>query len=309
MEFYKPAALGLTLMISLLGVAGCSDNSHGEAPNGINFEQKRVLLEEAEFELPGQDNNIPTRFYAPSKAAWVGPIAKEPFELKKGKWQVWYTGNVWSDSYERESAAQRNKMIGLVLRRVNEFKKMNKLDFEVNFLQTDAISTDLGLPYSEATHGWSMHSGGGDCPPFFTYCVTNFVVAPFNAYGMTEPAAQYEWLRPYADVTKDRAEIMTSAHKGYADKNSKYWTMTPSSAFIVNPGGDVVDAFIPMVNDSQPSSGNIISALIREMEIDPDGLVYPTEWGSFYADQPDKLVYFGGDYTETFLNDLSEALK
>lgn len=307
MEFYK-LILGLTLSVALLGIASCGGTENSDVPNGINVDQKRILLEEVEFELPGQDEDIPYRFYAPSKVAWDGEIIAEPFHLKTGKWQIWYTGNVWSAATERESAAERNNRIGLVLSNLKDFKTLNNLDFEINFLQTDGVSPGLGMSFSQATKGWSMHGGGGGCTPFFMYCVNNFVVAPFGAYGESEPAAQYEWLRPYSKLSNPLADRM-SGHKGYQDKESKYWTLTPSAAFIVTPDGVTVDAFIPLLSDQDPSSGNIISALIREMEIDADDLIFPTEHGSLFADQPDKLVYFGGDYGVHFLSELEGIMK
>lgn len=307
MGFMKGFCFGFAL-VAVIGISGCSGDAESEPVRGINLNQKRMLLEEVEFELPGQDDDIPHRFYAPSKVAWEGKIVVEPFHLKTGKWQVWYTGNVWSSATERESAAERNNKIGLVLSKLKDFEKLNKLDFEINFLQTDGVSAGLGMSFAGATKGWSMHGGGGGCTPFFLYCVNNFVVAPFDADGKSESAGQYEWLRPYSKLTKVRADRM-SGHKGYEDKSSKYWTLTPSAAFIVNPDGIVVDAFIPLLSDLDPSSGNIISALIREMGIDTEDLVYPTEGGSLFADQPDKLVYFGGDYAQEFLTEFERILK
>lgn len=299
-----PVAALLTVAISLM--AGCSDptSSYPKAVSMVVYTNS--LPDKVEFELPNPD--VAFSFARKEKGRGRDtPIVSKPFELKSGKWQLWYAANVWS-SKGPLSATARVVGLGEHLMAVDKFRKANHLDIEINFVQTDRVSKGLGMRTAELTQGWSISPTGGVCDPFYFSCVDNYVISPFGRDGISDAEAQYAWLEPYDQNPEWVGESM-DGYRGYHDKKSEYWNQTPPAVFLVNPDGDVVDIFSPLLHGATTSPGMIVRALIENMDLAGGDLKFPAVAGDYLGPTINDDVRFGGDYTEAFLEEFSKALQ
>lgn len=294
----------LTVAISLL--AGCSDETsrYPKAVSMVTYTNN--LPNKVQFELPNPD--VAFAFARKEKGRGIEtPIVSTRFEVTSGKWQLWYSANVWSDN-SPVSATARVVGLGDHLMAVDQFRKANKLDIEINFIQTDRISAGLGMRTAELTKGWSISPTGGICDPFYYSCVDNYVISPFGRNGLSDAEAQYAWLEPYDQKPESVGERM-DGFRGYHDRKSDYWNQTPPAVFLVNPDGDVVDIFSPLLHGVVTSPGMIVRALIENMDLDGGNLKFPAVAGDYLGPTINDDVRFGGDYTESFLEEFSRVLQ
>lgn len=298
---FKPI---LCAAICLLAACG---EAKTDVPKGVStLFYKPSITEPVEFVLPNED--LAQRFFRKEKGRGVDTaIISEEYELSTGKWQIWYTGNIWSNNGPA-SANGRISVMADHLMIIDKFRKANDLDIEVNFIQTDGVSVRLGLADAKRSKGWSLSPAGGVCDGFFYMCTDNYVISPFGRDGMTEAQSQYAWLKPYDQKPEWIGDHM-DGHRGYNDKTSDYWNQTPPAAFLVNPDGMVVDAIVPLLHGINLSPGKVIRAMIYHMDLEMDDLVYPPAVGNYADPALNSEVSFGKDYTETFIEDFSKALQ
>lgn len=301
----KIISTSLCAAFSLL--VGCGE-SKPEVPLGVStLYYETSIPNPIEFKLPNSD--LARHYFRKEKnQGRETPIISEKFKISRGKWQLWYTGNIWSNKSSAPSANGRVVVMADHLMAIDKFRKANNLDIELNFIQTDGISVRLGLADAKRSQGWSISPTGGICDPFFYSCADNYVISPFGHDGMSEAQSQYAWLSPYDQKPKWIGDHM-DGFKGYHDKSSAYWNQTPPAAFLVNPDGMVVDAIVPLLHGIKLSPGKVVRAIIYHMDLDMDELVYPAVAGNYIDPALNGEVSFGGDYTEEFIEELTKALQ
>ena len=233
-----------------------------------------------------------------------------------GRWQIWLAHNVWSDSREVPTdSLYRTASISSVLKAIMETKRQNKLDFELNFIQLDAI------PSTIIAGGAISPRGNKGCGEFWTLCVDRFVISPMAQYKTKGSLTLKEWLPEIINPVMADAKANGAASKyeglaymGMLDEKSGYWDTIHLMAFIVNPDGEVVDALVPAVGTSGVSPHMVLSHYMLATGLDSDDVKIPEE-NPRTGFKPDMMfanaahTKFGGDYISNAVSSMAEMLE
>lgn len=233
-----------------------------------------------------------------------------------GKWQIWLAHNVWSDNRDVPTGyLDRTGSISTVLKAIMETKRQNNLDFELNFIQLDAI------PSTIMDGGSISPAGNNHCGQFWALCVDRFVISPMVRNPTKGSSTLKEWIPEILDpVIEDaKANGLASKYEGLAymgllDDKSKYWDVIEMMAFIVNPDGEVVDALVPAAGTTGVSPNTVMSHFMLAAGLDTDDVKVPVENPRTYF-KPSMMYVdaahtkFGGDYISNAVSSMAEMLE
>lgn len=310
-----------TILISLSLLTACGGDETPSASNFVDNGLKPNVQEPFAFTLPSE-TSIKITLHGdgldPKSYATV-----ENFDLDEanGKWQIWLAHAVWSNNGGTRYSA-RNRSVSETLKSIERIRSENNLDFEINFLQVDRISRNLGMKQSSHTKNLSLSPiGDNGCGTFWYRCANRYVVSPFSRNPEDGMVTQREWLMPVIapvieQIHKDgpARNIYPLADSGILDPDSNFWDRIHLLAFIVNPEGEVVDAIVPQASPGRVSASAVMSRFILAANIDPKTIRAPEPDEVLKFDTRDiravpPYAFFGGDYTEIAMDNLSEMLE
>jgi hypothetical protein len=299
-------------------IAGCGGEEAPAAKSQMDPAiVKSNVAEPFDFKLPSKVSGLIT---VEGKEKDLGaPInLDDDFKVEEthGKWQIWVAHNVWSDSRDVPTDyLDRTGSISTVLKAIMETKRQNNLDFELNFIQLDAI------PSTIMAGGRISPAGNNHCGQFWALCVDRFVISPMVRHQTKGSYTLREWIPDILDpVIKDAKDNgLASKYEGLAymgllDDKSEYWDVIEMMAFIVNPDGEVVDALVPAAGTSGVSPNMVMSHFMLAAGIDADDVKVPEANPRTYF-KPDMMfanaahTKFGGDYISNAVSSMAEMLE
>ncbi len=218
--------------------------------------------------------------------------------------------------------SERNRSVSETLKSIERIRSANNLDFEINFLQVDRISRNLAIKQASHTKNLSLRPiGDNGCGAFWYRCADRYVVSPFSRDPEDGMVTQREWLMPVIAPVIEQIHkegqarnIYPLADSGILEPDSEFWDRIHLLAFIVNPDGEVVDAIVPQAHVGRVSASDVVSRYIMAADIDPAIIRDPESDENLKFDARDiyavpPSAFFGGDYTEIALDNISEILK
>jgi len=121
-----------------------------------------------------------------------------------------------------------------------------------------------------------------------------YIHSPAIRYGKSSTSMRYdEWLKPYLPFAKKEGSKYVAATdfqriQGFDDSDGKYWDSWARHWFIVNPEGQVVDAYFSNLGNYHiQGADKPINSLIHHLKLDPDSLDIPkivsANYESFYT--------------------------
>ena len=312
-----------TIFLSSAALVACGGGEEGPT-HAQFFEQglKANVNESFDFSLPNETSIKITAHGPGYRADDYAEIEEFDLDETSGKWQIWLAHSVWSNNGQIHFT-ERNKSVSSLLRAIERIRDRNKLDFEINFLQIDPISSALGIKQARSSNNLSLSPvGDWSCNAFWADCIDRYVVSPFSRHPEPNTVSQRDWLEPILspviELLKTEDRDMTKDPVPYPelvfDPNSVFWDRIELMAFIVNPDGQVVDAVVPQLHAEGVSAGSVVTRYIMAAGINTEGLSDPIPDGRNSFDLNDMHgavpdVNFGGDYVETAMDNLSEMLE
>lgn len=319
MRAFFSNVVGLFLSASLLTACGGE-----EAPVASNFfdtELKPNIQEPFDFTLPSETSIKITLHGDGLDPKSYASVDDFDVDEADGKWQIWLAHAVWSNN-GMVHFSERNRSVSETLKSIERIRSANNLDFEINFLQVDRISRNLAIKQASHTKNLSLGPiGDNGCGEFWYRCADRYVVSPFSREPEDGMVTQREWLMPVIAPVIEQIHkegqarnIYPLADSGILEPDSEFWDRIHLLAFIVNPDGEVVDAIVPQAHVGRVSASDVVSRYIMAAEIDPADIRDPESDENLKFDARDiyavpPYTFFGGDYTEIALDNISEILK
>lgn len=194
------------------------------------------------------------------------------------QWVVYLATTAWTNKGEpiehRTSADQAQLSI------VRNFLANNGLNKKVSvaLLQYDKNPSDQFVESFEQTPSNFI--------PLFMGIVSGYtdayIYSPAQRFEANEMSMRYDlWLKPYMAHAKLEGDKYNSTSEfqrgeGFNDLNGRYWDQWARHWFIVNPEGEVVDAYLSNMGHSRSYSAvQPINSLIHHLALDSDQLVIP----------------------------------
>lgn len=304
-------------------ISGCDDNAN-EKKSFFNLDTSEIvpLVSDAyDFVLPSKESveitlNLDDRRNIESANV-------KPFKVSEseGKWQIWISHNVWSNNSRAASYIDRNNATARILLGIKEARDQNDLDFEINFLQIDKISYNLGVREAAASKNISLSPPAGLlCGRFFfSECVDRYVISPYSRFKEEGTVTQHEWISRFIEPVKEgikkepNGQLSPLVDLGFLDERSKYWDRIDMMAFIVNPNGEVVDAIVPLTNTGGVSPVGVVHLYLAAAGLDGDDIIEPvdnprTDFKAKMFGGPGYHAYFGGDAVDRVVDAMVEII-
>lgn len=310
----------MTLLAAFIAAAlvGCGGEDVTAAKSQLDPANVTTNVSEPfEFRLPSEVSGLIT-VEGREKNLGAHIQVDEDFKVEAthGKWQIWLAHNVWSDSREVPTdSLYRTASISSVLKAIMETKRQNKLDFELNFIQLDAI------PDTIIAGGAISPRGNKGCGQFWALCVDRFVISPMAQHKTKGSHTLKEWVPEIIDpvIADAKANGAASKYEGLAymgmlDEKSGYWDTIHLMAFIVNPDGEVVDALVPAAGTAGVSPNMVLSHYMLAAGLDTSDVKVPVE-NERTGFKPDMMfanaahTKFSGDYISNAVNSMAEMLE
>lgn len=310
-----------TIIISLSLLTACGGDETPSASNFVDNGLKPNVQEPFAFTLPSETSIKITLHGDGLDPKSYASVDDFDVDEADGKWQIWLAHAVWSNN-GMVHFSERNRSVSETLKSIERIRSANNLDFEINFLQVDRISRNLAIKQASHTKNLSLGPiGDNGCGEFWYRCADRYVVSPFSREPEDGMVTQREWLMPVIAPVIEQIHkegqarnIYPLADSGILEPDSEFWDRIHLLAFIVNPDGEVVDAIVPQAHVSRVSASNVVSRYIMAAEIDPADIRDPESDENLKFDALDiyavpPYTFFGGDYTEIALDNISEILK
>lgn len=263
----------ITTLLAAFAVAsgGCKDESKNAAG-----------LTEATYE-PSKVNVLPMTF--PGKGQTVfktfgtfkEKIAPQPY-THSPEWVVYMASPGWTDG--GDPITERLATDAVAVQRVKQFLRDNGLSatVKVAWLQYDR---NPGSPYVE-----SLDSVPDNFIPLFLKPhgpqVDYYIYSPATRLGGNGSSMRYDqWLKPYLPFAKKQGNDYIAATEfqrieGFDDVAGNYWDHWARHWFIVDPQGNVVDAYFSNLGAYNIRGANWpINSLIHHLKLDGDNLTIP----------------------------------
>lgn len=112
--------------------------------------------------------------------------------------------------------------------------------------------------------------------------VDYYIYSPAGRHAGVQGGLSYDrWLKPYLPFAKKQGDDYVAAtdfqrNEGFDDTNGKYWDHWARHWFIVNPQGDVVDAYFSNLGHYYiQGADKPINSLIHHLHLNADSLIIP----------------------------------
>lgn len=263
----------LTTLIAAFAVCstGCMEESKNAAGlSADTYEPSKVNVLPMTF--PGKDQTVFKTF-----GTFKEKTAPKPYK-HQAEWVVYMASPGWTDGGDR--ITERLATDAVAIQRVKQFIRDNRLasTVKVAWLQYDL---NPGSPYVE-----SLDKVPDNFIPLFLKPhgpqVDYYVYSPATRNGGDGPSMRYDqWLKPYLPFAKKAGNDYVAATEfqrieGFDDVSGKYWDHWARHWFIVNPEGNVVDAYFSNLGASNIRGANWpINSLIYHLKLDGDSLTIP----------------------------------
>lgn len=272
------------LAIALTLLAGCRDDS----------DANKAGLDEKSYE-PSKVQASTMTFPAGSKTIFKSfdtfkkNVRPQPY-TQPDAWVVYMAAPGWTNGglpIEDRLASDASAVY-----RVNQFVQENRLrdKVKVAWLQYDE---NPGSQYVE-----SLELVPENFIPLFLKShgpyVDFYIYSPATRHPSNGMSLSYDqWLKPYLPYAKKEGGDYVAAtffqeNAGFNDTKGKYWDNWARHWFIVNPQGEVVDAYFSNLgNYSIQGADKPINSLIHHLGLDPEKLTIPkivnANYKSFYT--------------------------
>lgn len=278
--------IALTALVTVLAVAatGCrEENPLNEA--GLSEETYRPShVNVSAMTFPGASHTV-FKAYGTFKEKQLPQSYKQP-----DAWVVYMAAPGWTDG--GKPIVDRLAIDAVAVSRVKQFLQDNQLSNKVKvaWLQYDRNPDPL---YVE-----SLELVPDNFIPLFLKPhgpnVDYYIYSPAVRHGSGIPSMRYDqWLKPYLPFAKKAAGDYVAANdfevsQGFNEPDGKYWDSWARHWFIVNPQGDVVDAYFSNLgNYFVEGADKPINSLIHHLKLDSDNLIIPkiisTNYESLYT--------------------------
>lgn len=292
------------VIMSLLTLSACG-SAEDEKSSYIHVDKPYPGIE---FVLPHEDS-ISISYKGDGIYEETTEMHVENFEASDTDgWQVYVTGNVWSDK-GRSGSVDRQGRFSAFFKGLSDARKVAGMDFEINFIQVDSFPRQLKERHAEASGlGLTPDSKLG-CKAFWQNCTDRYIVSPYTRLPSDGFLSQKEWLKPYLKRVEDDihngGNSVYLERQGFNDENSDYWNSVPMNVFIVNPDGEVVDAIVPLA-----SGRNVSPHIVMQMIASAQGVELDQEVFSQVPQITTVILptEFGGSYREIFADELADLL-
>lgn len=291
-----------------VALIGCGQEESDTSSLSLNTSMDRPIAKTA-FSLPYSDS---------ISIAYVGNgIDDEGTEMNAGSfsaedadgWQIYITGNVWSD--KGGNSVQRQVWMSSFMRGLKLAREAADLDFETNFVQIDFVPRSRKS--GPTVNGWLgfKPDNSRNCRAFFKRCADRYIISPYTRHNMDGYLSQREWLSPYLKRVEEdisnggRMSYLKSL--GFSDENSSYWDKVPMNAFIVDPDGYVADAVIPLASGRELSPRTVIKSFMALQ-----GMAYEEKDFSHIEEMSINIgnrTQFGGSTGQILAEELADILS
>ncbi len=275
-----------TLVIAVALVAtGCREDSPMNEAGLTEKTYRPSRVKVAAMTFPGGTQTV-FKAYGNYKDKKLPEPYKQP-----DAWVVYMAAPGWTDG--GTPIVDRLATDAVAVSRVKKFIQDNQLGDKVKvaWLQYDENPNPL---YVESLEKVPDNFIPLFLKPHGPHGVDFYIYSPAVRYGSSNKSMRYDqWLKPYLPFAKQAAGDYVGANefqvsRGFNDPDGKYWDSWARHWFIVNPQGDVVDAYFSNLgNYFVEGADKPINSLIHHLNLDSESLIIPriisTNYESIYT--------------------------
>lgn len=260
----------LLTMCSIVG--GCQDDQSGKVNHMSDRSYEPSGAPVSPMVFPGLETTVFKEY-----GRYKDPELPQPYKHGK-EWVIYMASPGWTN--EGEEIVTRLATDAAAVGALRNFLRDNNLNDKVKvaWLQYDKNPSaqyvesyskipDNFIPLFLKPHG-----------PFVDY----YIHSAASRYGKDDKLVRYDlWLKPYIHHAIKKGNDFTTEDKfhiakGFNKVDSEYWDSWARHWFIVNPDGNVVDAYLSNIGNSYIHGiDSPIFSIIHHLKLDADNLSVP----------------------------------
>lgn len=280
----KKFALAAFVIACTLAASGCREDKGLNKAGLTNDTYQPSGAVASKMTFPGGSQTVFKAF-----GKFKDPELPQPYH-QPDSWVVYMAAPGWTNG--GKSIVDRLATDAVAIARVKQFVQDNHLSDKVKvaWLQYDP---NPGALYMDDL----KHVPDNFIPLFLKPHgpqVDYYIYSPASRNGNNSGSVRYDqWLKPYLPFAKkEGADYLTTSDfhrvEGFNDPDGKYWDSWARHWFIVNPQGQVVDAYFSNLGKYAIQGADMpINSLIHNLNLDASSLIIPkiitTNYESLYT--------------------------